>query len=57
MVEVVEVTDEEIVEYVKKVVRKEGYTIEDFITEGLDDTLTNAVLREHWLIYQDWVLP
>ena len=57
MAEVVMVTDEEIVEYVKKVVKEEGYTLEDFIAEGLDDTLTNAVLRDHWLIYQDWVLP
>ena len=57
MAEVVTVTDKEIVEYVESVVKDEGYTLEDFIAEGQDDTLTNARLRDLWLIYQDWVLP
>ncbi|MDE0268937.1 MAG: hypothetical protein OXI96_07875 [Acidimicrobiaceae bacterium] len=56
MAEVRIFTDEEIVNEVKRVVAEEHYTLEDFIAEGKDDTLTNARLRELWLIYQDWVI-
>ena len=56
MAEVRVLTVEQILDEVNYVVADEGYTLEDFIAEAQDDTLTNARLRELWITFQDWLV-
>ena len=45
-------TREEVRELIEPDVAEEGLTIDQFIAEGAEDTLTDAHLRDLWLLYR-----
>lgn len=45
-------TREEVRELIEPDVAEEGLTIDQFIAEGAENTLTDAHLRDLWLLYR-----
>ena len=45
-------TREEVRELIEPDAAEEGLTIDQFIAEGTEDTLTDAHLRDLWLLYR-----
>lgn len=45
-------TREEVRELIRPDVAEQGLTIDQFIAEGTDDTLSDAHLRDLWLLYR-----
>ena len=50
------ITREEVVERVTETARRAGLTFDEFLAEGMADTLTDGDCRDDWLIYRDFLI-
>ena len=54
--ETVFVTQEEMVDEIKNILKDENMILEQFIEEGKADTLTDGFHRDLWLYYRDMII-
>lgn len=54
--ETIFVTQEEMVNEIKNILKNENMALEQFIEEGKADTLTDGFHRDLWLYYRDLII-